>query len=139
MAQRAHGITKAEFSTDQGNTWTEINRLVAEESSLEPQGPREPAQDEHGNAYWAPKYWVLNLEALDDSAYATLDTEYGNDNKVRLRFDLEDGTTFECDIDILVPVTQRTIEGSVQGRSEGFMIGGPDQDVQIRDDDVTIS
>lgn len=139
MAQRAHGITKAEYSTDSGTSWTEIKRIHAEESSLEPQGPREPVQNEHGNAYWAPKYWVLNLVALDDSAYSTLDTEYGNDNKVRLRFDLEDGTTFQCDIDILVPVTQRTIEGSVQGRSEGFMIGGPDQDVNIRDADVTIS
>jgi hypothetical protein len=136
---RSHGILNAEYSTDGGGSWTPINDLIAEESSLEPQGPEEPVENEHGNAYWAPKYWVLNLVSLDESAYTSLESEWGSDNRVRLRFDLDDGDTFTVGDDYLVPVSQRTIEGTIQGRSEGFQLGGPDQDVRVRDDDVTIS
>lgn len=135
---RSHGIKGAEYSTDGGSTWTPIDLIVEEDSSLEPQGPEEPVEDPYGNAYWAPKFWNLNLVSLDESAYAALNTEWGGDNKVRLRFDL-DGETFEMTSDHLVPVSQRTIEGRVEGRSEGFQLGGPDQDVRVPDADVTIS
>jgi hypothetical protein len=136
---RSHGILNAEYSTDGGGSWVSINDLIAEESSLEPQGPEEPVEDEHGNAYWSPTYWVLNLMSLDQSSYITLKNKWDSDERVRLRFGLENGTTFEVFDDYLVPVSQRTIEGAIQGRSEGFQLGGPDQDVRVRDDDVVIS
>lgn len=138
---RGHGITKAEYSTDSGTNWTQINNLVPDGQvgcSLTPQGLEEPVEDPQGNSYSAPEYWNIQLEALDDSAYSTLDSEHSSDNKVRFRFTLEDGGTFTCDVDILAPVHKREIQGAVQGRSEGFVMGDA-QDVRIRDDDVTIT
>lgn len=124
MAARfSNGITGAYYGTTAAPS-TAINNLISDESKIEFEDEEGNPVDPYGNQYAGVLYALITLRALDLAAFTAIRTNYKAGTKQYFKFDLVPTTgtaTATTAIGVnLQSLKPLTIEGRVQGRSDGF-------------------
>ncbi len=119
--RKYHGILRADYGTT-ASPATQINKLVAGNSSVEFPDQENNPQDAHGNSYGGVQYVDVKIRALDLTAFAAILANWVADTKQYFKLYLDNGETWTTNVGTLLKACKEiAIKGKADGdRADGF-------------------